>query len=162
MKTNLPMQFLIDKRTTSIIVKREFKAPLSSVWSAWTEPEILDLWWAPRPWKSQTKTMNFVDGGKRLYAMVGPKGEKQWCLENYTSITPKTNFKYHDAFCDAEGNIDTNFPRSDWNVEFTDKSDSTYVNVTIKHNSLEDLEKIIQMGFKEGFIMAMDNLDELF
>ncbi|WP_416443829.1 SRPBCC domain-containing protein [Leeuwenhoekiella sp. A16] len=163
MKTNLRMQFLIDKETTSIIVKREFKAPLSSVWSAWREPEILDQWWAPRPWKSQTKVMNFVEGGKRLYAMVGPKGEEQWCLVNYTSITPKTNFKYHDAFCDAEGNIDTKyFSGSQWNVDFTDHSDSTFVNVTVKYNSHEDLEKIIQMGYKEGFIMAMENLDELF
>ena len=106
--------------------------------------------------------MDFKEGGQRLYAMVGPEGEEHWALADYTSITPKSNFKYLDAFCDNEGNLNTEFPRSDWNVSFSEKDKLTVVDVTIKHEKLSDLEQIIAMGFKEGFTIAMEGLDEIF
>lgn len=162
MKSNLLMNFTIDKENNTVNVKREFSASLSNVWSAWTETEILDQWWAPAPWKSRTKSMEFKEGGRRLYAMVGPEGEEHWALADYTSISPKTNFKWLDAFCDSEGNLNEDFPRSDWDVTFSEKDNSTFVDVIIKHEKLSDLEMIIEMGFKEGFTIAMEGLDEIF
>lgn len=162
METNLLMNFTVDKENITVYVKREFNAPLSDVWSAWTEPEILDQWWAPSPWKSRTKNMDFTEGGRRLYAMVGPNGEEHWAIADFTSITPKSNFKYLDAFSDSEGNLNTDFPRSDWNVNFSEQGNSTIVDIAIKHDKLSDLEKIIEMGFKEGFTIAMEGLDDIF
>ncbi|KAF2516587.1 SRPBCC family protein [Flavobacterium foetidum] len=162
MKNNLLMDFTVNKETSTVHVKREFNADLSAVWSAWTEQEILDQWWAPAPWKSRTKSMEFKEGGRRLYAMVGPEGEEHWALADFTSISPKTNFKWLDAFCDSEGNINTEFPRSDWDVTFSEQGTSTFVNVVIKHDKLSDLEMTIQMGFKEGFTIALEGLDSIF
>ncbi|KFF06260.1 SRPBCC family protein [Flavobacterium reichenbachii] len=162
MKTNLEMDFIVDKENNTVNVKREFNAPLSNVWAAWTEAKILDQWWAPAPWKSRTKSMDFKEGGRRLYAMVGPEGEEHWAIADFTSISPKTNFKYLDAFSDSEGNLNTDFPRSQWDVNFSEQGNSTIVNISIKHDKLSDLEKIIEMGFKEGFTIAMEGLDEIF
>ena len=162
MKSNLLMNFTVDKENNTVNVKREFNDSLSQVWSAWTEPQILDLWWAPAPWKSKTKSMKFEEGGRRLYAMLGPEGEEHWAIADYTSIHPKTNVKWLDAFSDSEGNLNKEFPRSDWDVTFSEKDGSTFVDVVIKHEKLSDLEMIIQMGFKEGFTIAMEGLDEIF
>jgi uncharacterized protein YndB with AHSA1/START domain len=162
MKSNLLMNFTVDKENSTVNVKREFNAPLADVWSAWTQPEILDQWWAPAPWKARTKKMDFKEGGRRLYAMVGPEGEEHWAIADFTSITPKSNFKYLDAFSDSEGNLNKDFPRSDWNVNFSEQGNSTIVDIVIKHEKLSDLEKIIEMGFKEGFTIAMEGLDEIF
>lgn len=162
MKSNLLMNFTVDKETSTVNVKREFNAPLSAVWSAWTEAEILDQWWAPAPWKARTKSMEFKEGGRRLYAMVGPEGEEHWAIADFTSISSKTNFKYLDAFSDSEGNLNKEFPRSDWDVNFSEQGGSTFVDIAIKHEKLSDLEMIIQMGFKEGFTIAMEGLDAIF
>jgi len=162
MKSNLLMNFTVDKENSTVNVKREFNAPVANVWSAWTEAEILDQWWAPAPWKSRTKSMNFKEGGQRLYAMVGPEGEEHWALADFKSITPKTNFKYLDAFCDSEGNLNNDFPHSDWDVTFSHHGNSTFVDIVIKHEKLSDLEMIIEMGFKEGFTIAMEGLDKIF
>lgn len=162
MKSNLLMNFTVDKETSTVNVKREFNASLSAVWSAWTEAEILDQWWAPAPWKARTKSMEFKEGGRRLYAMVGPEGEEHWAIADFTSISPKTNFKYLDAFSDSEGNLNKEFPRSDWDVNFSEQGGSTFVDIAIKHEKLSDLEMIIQMGFKEGFTIAMEGLDIIF
>ncbi|MBW1656636.1 SRPBCC family protein [Flavobacterium quisquiliarum] len=162
MKSNLLMNFTVDKENNTVNVKREFTASLPNVWSAWTEAAILDQWWAPAPWKSRTKSMEFKEGGRRLYAMVGPEGEEHWALADYTSINPKTNVKWLDAFCDSEGNLNKEFPRSDWDVTFSEEGNSTFVDVAIKHEKLSDLEMIIQMGFKEGFTIALEGLDAIF
>lgn len=106
--------------------------------------------------------MDFKEGGRRLYAMVGPQGEEHWAIADFTSISPKTNFKYLDAFSDSEGNLNTDFPRSNWNVNFSEQGNSTIVDIAIKHDKLSDLEKIIEMGFKEGFTIAMEGLDDIF
>jgi uncharacterized protein YndB with AHSA1/START domain len=155
------MDFSVDKENSKVKVKREFAAPKETVWAAWTEPELLDQWWAPKPWQSRTKTMDFTEGGRRLYAMVGPEGEESWAFADYLSINPKDNFKHKDGFCDENGNVNLDFPSSEWNVDFTESNGSTVVMIEIQHRSLSDLEKIIELGFKEGFIMALENLDEM-
>lgn len=162
MKTNLLLDFTVDKDNSTIIVKREFDAPVDFVWRAWTEAELLDKWWAPKPWQSKTKSMNFEEGGRRLYAMQGPQGEEHWALADYTSISPKNNFQQLDAFCDKDANLNTQMPRSQWSVDFEPANDSTTtVTVHIKHEKFEDIQTIIEMGFKEGFTMALENLDEV-
>ncbi len=155
------MDFMVDKENSTVTVKREFDASQSDVWAAWTEPEILDQWWAPHPWKSKTKSMEFKVGGRRLYAMVGPNGEEHWSLADYTSITPKTNFKHIDGFCDDQGNLNRDMPRSNWNVDFTELHGTTTVEILIEHQSLTDLEMHIKMGFKEGFTAGLNQLEEL-
>ena len=100
MKTDLLFDFTVDKTAKTVNITREFDAELSLVWDAYTKPEILDQWWAPRPWTSKTKFMNFEVGGRRFYAMVSPEGREHWSIQRYTSISPKTNFKMFNAFAD--------------------------------------------------------------
>src|SRR5688572_6195752 len=111
MKQSLFMNFLVNKENKQIKVEREFDAPLNLVWAAWTESEILDQWWAPKPWKTETKEMNFTEGGYWLYAMKGPEGEVHWCRADYQSIKPLKSFSGLDAFCDEAGNVNTDLPR---------------------------------------------------
>ncbi len=60
-----------DAANKKLIVVREFDAPLEQVWKAWTDKDILDKWWAPKPWKAKTKSMDFREGGAWLYSMGG-------------------------------------------------------------------------------------------
>lgn len=162
MESNLLMNFTVDKENKTVNIKREFNASLSDVWSAWTEAEILDQWWAPAPFKSQTKSMEFKEGGRRLYAMVGLEGEERWSSFDYTSISPKTNFKYASTFCDSVGNPNSEFASSYWSVSFSEQDNSTFVDIAIKRDSLPELEKLIEMGFKEGITVTMKSLDKIF
>ncbi|HEY3372854.1 MAG TPA: SRPBCC domain-containing protein [Prolixibacteraceae bacterium] len=160
-KTSLLMDFSVDRENKKISVKREFAAPLSKVWAAWTESELLDQWWAPKPWRAQTKYMDFRVGGYWIYAMVGPDGTTQWSRADFKSINPLKSFSGLDAFCNENGIIDNSFPRSLWNNEFSETSDTTLVSIVITYDQVYDLEKYLDMGFKEGFTAALENLDEL-
>lgn len=161
MKTSLLMNFSVDKENRKIKVEREFAAPVSKVWAAWTESHLLDQWWAPKPWKARTKTMDFREGGHWLYAMVGPDGSAHWSRADFKAIIPLKSYTGLDAFCDEAGHVDQTFPRSSWTNRFTGKDEGTLVSIEIDYEKPEDLEKIMEMGFKEGFTAAMENLDEL-
>jgi uncharacterized protein YndB with AHSA1/START domain len=105
--------------------------------------------------------MEFKEGGRRLYKMQGPEGDEHWCFADYTSINPEDQFTYTDGFCDSNGNKSDFIAGSDWTVDFKESDGTTTVFVEIQHQSLEDLEKIIEMGFKEGFTVCLNQLEEL-
>lgn len=159
MTTNLLFDFTVDKAAKTVYITREFNAELSLVWDAFTKPELLDQWVAPKPWISRTKQMNFEVGGRRFYAMVSPEGQERWAIQKYTSITPKTNFKMFNAFADKDENPE--LPGSEWDFNFSEEGGITKVNITIYNESLARMEKMIEMGFKEGYALSMKNLEEL-
>lgn len=159
MKNDLLFDFTVDKTKKTVTMTREFAADLSLVWDAYTKQEILDQWWAPKPWASKTKFMDFEVGGRRFYAMVSPEGQERWSIQQYTSISPKTNFKMSNAFADKDENPE--LPGSEWDFNFSEQNGKTKVSITIYNESLARLEKMIEMGFKEGSAMTMQNLEEL-
>ncbi|MFZ1704198.1 MAG: SRPBCC domain-containing protein [Saprospiraceae bacterium] len=160
MNKSILFQFDVDKKNNKIFVKRSFAAPLDLVWAAWTDPAILDLWWAPKPYKTETKSMNFTVGGVWLYCMVSPKDERHWCFFKYTDIQHEKSYAGWDAFCDENGEANDTKPIVDWFNSFSAQGDETTVTLEITFKSLTDLEAIIDMGFKEGFTMGMENLDQ--
>jgi len=159
MTNNLLFDFTVDKAAKTVFITREFDADLSLVWDAFTKAEILDQWVAPKPWRSKTKYMDFKVGGQRFYAMVSPEGQERWAIQKYTSINPKTNFKMFNAFADKDENLE--LPGSNWDYAFSEQDGTTKVSITIYNESLTRMEKMIEMGFTEGFKMSMNNLENL-
>ncbi len=159
MKNNLPFDFTVNKSTKTVFIYREFAAEISLVWDAFTKQEILDQWWAPKPWASKTKYMDFKVGGKRFYAMVSPEGQEHWSIQKFTFISPTTNFKMLNAFADKDENPE--LPGSNWDLNFSELNGITKVNITIKNESLERMEKMIEMGFQGGFTMTLNYLENL-
>src|SRR5574338_423294 len=158
MSTDLQFDFTVDKAAKTVFITREFAAPLSLVWDAFTKPEFIDQWIAPAPWKARTKYMNFEVGGKRFYAMISPEGEERWAIQEYTAITPKTNFKMYNAFADKDENPE--LPGSEWDHTFSEQNGKTKVNITIYNESLERMERILD-GFTQGMKMSLSNLENL-
>ncbi|UYQ95571.1 SRPBCC domain-containing protein [Chitinophaga horti] len=153
--------FKVDKEKNKIYVDRSFNAPLDLVWAAWTEAEILDQWWAPKPYRAETKSMDFRPGGQWLYAMISPEGEKHWSFFKYDTINPEKDYAGSEGFCDENGTPTSSMPNSQWSNRFTAQGDdSTLVNIELQFKSLADLEALVKMGFKEGFAMGMENLDQ--
>lgn len=160
MNTAILFNFDVDKKNNSIHVDRSFNAPIDLVWAAWTEAEILDQWWAPKPFQAVTRSMDFRVGGQWHYNMLGPEGDAQWCLFEYESIETEKYFSGIDAFCDENAKMDNTKPRVKWKNEFSEEEDSTMVTILLHFDSLEDMETILQMGFKEGFTAGLENLDQ--
>jgi uncharacterized protein YndB with AHSA1/START domain len=145
----------------TMTVERSFDAPRERVWAAWTQSELLEKWWAPLPWKARTRSFDFTEGGHWHYYMEGPKGERHWCLVRYRTIETLKRFAGFDGFCDEEGTPNPDMPAMDWNNAFGGDGKRTDVRVTITFVSAEDMKRIVEMGFREGFTMGLDQLDAM-
>lgn len=158
MTSELLFEFTVDKAKKTVYITREFDAELSLVWDAFTKQEYLDQWLAPKPWTAKTKYMDFKVGGKRFYAMISPEGQERWIIQEYTSITPKTNFRMYNAFADKDENPE--LPGSEWDHTFSEQNGTTQVKITIYNESFERMEKLME-GFRQGFTATLKNLEDL-
>lgn len=161
MTAKLLFDFQVNQEKNTITVRREFAAGRQLVWDCHTKSELLEQWFAPKPWKARTKSMDFREGGHWHYAMCGPDGEEHWARMDYISIQPIESFKAWDGFCDAAGEMNAELPQAEWHSTFEELPDTTLVQTVVTYQSLGDLETVIQMGMKEGLTMALDQLEEL-
>jgi len=166
MKNNLLFDFRVDKTINTVFINRELAAELSLVWDAFTKPEILDQWGAPAPWTTQTISMNFKVGGRRFYKMISPEGQEYFSVQDFTSISPKTNFKYISGMSDKDENINPEFYGAQNNLDFSEANGPDSYRVTtfrmnIKYKDLATLEMMANDRFKEGFTMTLNILEKL-
>ncbi len=157
---NLQFDFLVDKETNTITVRREFRANRQLVWDCHTKSELLDQWWAPKPFTNTTKSMDFSAGGRWFYFMSDPNGARHYCCMDYLKIDAIESYHALDGFCDENGVLNEAMPRSTWNASFHDNGENTLVETILEYNSLADLEAVVQMGFKEGLSAGFDQLDD--
>ncbi len=161
---NLLFDFTVDKATATIHVTREFAADLDLVWDAFTNAEILDKWVGPKPYRVQTREMDFREGGRWLYAMIGPENTAptRYSLAEFVKIQPKSSFTTKNSFSDENGHpIDSGFTFSITKNSFKAVGDKTTVQIAKKMESLAQLEKFIEGGyFEKGTASGFSNLDE--
>lgn len=160
MKKLVEFRFEVDVPNQKMHVVRQFRASRSLVWKAWTDPSILCHWWAPKPWTCETKSMELKAGGRWHYCMVGPEGERHWCLAEFTGVQPESRLQSFDYFCDESGNIHQGKPRTDWDIRFLENEDETIVDIDVLFKDIDDMNRILEMGFREGFTMGLDNLEQ--
>ena len=150
-----------DFQEKSILVSREFNAPLETVWRAFTESELLEKWWAPKPWSAETKHMDFSVGGYWLYAMVSPENQKHWGKMNFLAIDELVSYDIQDMFCDEEGNTNDALPVSSGKNTFTKTEKGTLVAFKTFYTNEEEVQKIVEMGFEQGITMTFEELANL-
>lgn len=144
-----------------IVVASKFKAPSAVIWDAFTNPKTLEKWWAPKPYKAKTKEMDFREGGRWLYYMLSPEGQKTWGMSEFKSIVPGKSYTASDAFTDENGNIDPKFARAMWTNTFSEENGVTTVVSSISFEKEDDMREMLKMGFEEGYKMGLGQLQEI-
>lgn len=153
--------FETDLAEKKIHVEREFNAPVEKVWKAWTDPDLLEQWWGPKPWVARTKRMDFTVGGDWLYAMEGPAGEQHWSYAKFTAIEEGSRFAADVNFSDENGNAVSGAPASHWDNKFIAVGDKTKVIIDVTFDNDAHIKKLLDMGFEGGFSIGLNQLDEL-
>ena len=141
----------INSRTLSL--KRTFNVPLKLVWEAWTQPEHIVRWWAPKGMKITVIEHNFRVGGKWKYVMPMPDGSEftsegvYSVIVEFEKIFSSANFKPMtegveiQAFFEANGEDKTNFI------------------FNVVHPTEEYCKQQEKMGFYNGWGSAFDRLE---
>lgn len=155
-------KFEPDMSAKIIYISREFNAPVGKVWKAFTEPDLIEKWIAPKPWVVKTKIMDFTVGGIWLYAMISPEGQKHWSYAEFTTIEIGSAIASTNMFSDEDGKTAANGPKSHTTTKFSSIDGyKTKVDVTKTFTDEATVKMFVEMGFKEGTIMGYNQLDEL-
>ncbi len=161
MKSTLLFDFTVNRESKTIHIKREFDAPPELVWQAWTTAELLDRWCAPNPYRTETKTLDFREGGFWHYAIVSPDGKKHWSRYDYKKIEPQKSITELRVFSNENGAVNPGFPRTECSIIFSKTDGKTLVTIVEKYGSHEMFEKMATHSHKKGFSSHLENLDEL-
>ncbi|HTE00076.1 MAG TPA: SRPBCC domain-containing protein [Mucilaginibacter sp.] len=151
-----------DLAAKKIYISREFNASIEKVWRAWTEPDLIEKWIAPKPWTAETKILDFTVGGVWLYAMVGTEGHKHWVYAEFTAIEIGSAISTLGMFCDGDGNPVANGPKSYRDTKFLSiEGNRTKVDSVITFEEESTIQMFVEGGFKEGTTMTLNQLEEL-
>lgn len=148
---------------TTLRITRTFDAPLSRVWEAFTNPELIKKWWGPKDFSAPSIQIDFREGGKYLYCMRGAMGpgmpeQDFWSGGEYTEIVPMKKIVCTDHFADAEGhymNAATIGMPGVWpdemlvTFEFTEENGKTTLTVTHVGHPIE-MKENATMGWNQS------------
>lgn len=159
----MPMKSIhTDPEQLTMTVIAEFDAPIERVWQVWADPRQLERWWGPPPFPATFVDHDLSVGGRSLYYMTGPEGDKHHGWWMVTAAQPPHRLEFEDGFADSSGNPDDELPRT--NVTMTldgEIGGPTLMTVESRFRSLEAMEQMVEMGMEEGFTLAVGQIDDL-
>jgi len=154
--------FEADIAAKKIHITREFNAPVEKVWKAWTDPELLEKWWSPKPNVAKTEVMDFTVGGIWKFAMVTATGAKHWLCARFTDIEPGKLIATTAVFCDADGNVVGGESKWHRDTKFKAIEDNrTKVEIDITFEDEATIKMFAEGFFKQGTEISYNQLDEL-
>ena len=148
-----------DADNLTMTVVADFAAPVERVWSAYSDPRQLERFWGPPGWPATFTAWDHTVGGKAVYAMNGPRGERSSGSWEFLSIDEPRGFEVIDSFVDENGTPLDGFPAQRMSFAFEPTADGTRMVTTSHFDSVAALEQVVSMGQVEGIKMAMSQLD---
>jgi uncharacterized protein YndB with AHSA1/START domain len=150
-----------------INIVRIFNAPREKVWTAWTTPELIKQWFAPKPLTCPSANVDLRVGGKYLHAMRDPSGKLFWSGGVYKEIRKPELIVASDYFANEKGEpIDPNtygmgadFPKEGLvRTTFEDVKGKTRLTVHYEPKTQAAYDAMLKTGMIEGWNMCLDNL----
>ncbi|MGN6742787.1 MAG: SRPBCC family protein [Amnibacterium sp.] len=150
-----------DLDALTMTVTAEFAADVRRVWSLYADPRRLERHWGPPGWPATFVRHELVPGARSHYFMSGPDGERAHGMWVVTAVDAPRSFEVDDAFADEHGEPlpDPGFVHM--RGELTPVDGGTLVVFTTRFVSLEQLQRMLEMGMEEGMRLAMGQIDGL-
>lgn len=148
-----------DAENLTMTVVADFAAPIERVWSAYSDPRQLERFWGPPGWPATVTAWDHTVGGRAVYSMSGPRGEKSSGAWEFVSIDAPNSFEVIDSFVDESGKPLDGFPAQRMSFVFEPTAEGTRMVTTSHFDSVDALEQVVEMGQVEGLKMAMAQLD---
>jgi uncharacterized protein YndB with AHSA1/START domain len=151
--------------TRTIRIERVFDAPRELVFEAWTNPEYLLRWYAPRGCSIHFAHIDVRPGGKFHSCIHNPSFGECWCTGIYKEIVRPERILYSIALADSAGNEidpvkaghDPRWPRMTL-VKVTLEDVGGATRLTLEQNALESLAK--ETGAYPSWLEMLDRLGE--
>ena len=151
-----------DYDNLTITVIAEFDAPIDQVWELWTDPRKLERWWGPPGYPATFEKHDLSPGGEVTYFLTGPEGDKSWGAWRVTAVDPPTSIEFtEDACADPDNTAVKDMSVHSVSVRLRERDGGTRMEMRLRFESREDMDKLIEMGTAEGLQQAIGQMDAL-
>jgi uncharacterized protein YndB with AHSA1/START domain len=144
-------------------LERLLDALRANVWRCWTEPKLLEQWFAPPSWTTEVKTLELRPGGASHIVMHGPSGEVSDGVGVFLEAVPEQRLVFTNAF--TSGWIPARHPAvvpfMTTIIEMSDEDGKTRYVVRALHWTEEARKRHEEMGFHEGWEQTSGQLEAL-
>lgn len=142
-----------------LVLTRMIPVPPARVFEAWTRPELMKQWFAPKPWTTPVVEVDLRVGGANLIVMRGPDGTEFPNRGVYLEIVQNEKLVFTDAYVKAWE--PSNKPFMTVTLTFEDVGGQTRYTARVQHWSAADREMHEKMGFHQGWGICADQLAAL-
>ncbi|GGC54858.1 SRPBCC domain-containing protein [Hoyosella rhizosphaerae] len=150
-----------DTEALTLTVVAEFSAPLRRLWDAYLDPRQLERFWGPPGYPATFTRHDGSPNGTSAYYMTGPNDERYHGYWKWVAVTPEKSFEVVDGFANPDGTPHDELPTSRTAFTFETVDNGSRVTTVTTFASLEDLEKLLEMGMEEGLQEAMGQIDDV-
>jgi len=142
-----------------LILTRVIDAPPEKVFRAWTDPELLRQWFAPKPWTTPNVEIDVRAGGSSLFVMRDPDGNEFPNRGVYLEVVKNQRLVFTDAFTRAWEPSPKPFMTVI--LTFEDLGGKTRYTARVRHWTEADREAHEKMGFHAGWAMCTEQLADV-
>jgi uncharacterized protein YndB with AHSA1/START domain len=142
-----------------LVLTRLIDAPPEKLFRAWTEPELLKQWFAPKPWTTPHAELDVRPGGSCLVVMRSPEGQEFPNPGVYLEVVPNRRLVMTDAYVKAWEPSEKPFMTVI--ISFEPEGGKTRYTARARHWSVADREEHEKMGFHEGWGQCADQLADV-
>jgi len=149
-----PNRTMVERKSErELVITRTFNGPARIVFEAWTKPELLKLWWAPKSMDMSLVSCEAdVRAGGTYRFVFGLGGSKTMAFfGKYLEVKPHALLVWTNEEGDGGEAVTT--------VTFEEKAGKTLLVLRERHPSKEAVDEAI--GFGEGLRETFGQLDEL-
>jgi uncharacterized protein YndB with AHSA1/START domain len=140
-----------------LVFERTFDAPRELVWRAFTDPEMVPLWWGPHGTTATVVEMDVRPGGKWRYVSAAADRDDVAFFGEYLEVDPPASLTWTFLF-DVEGFGTQGGPET---FVFEDLGGRTKVTSTAQMGSSEAIDGALATGMVGGAIETWDRLAAL-
>ena len=142
-----------------LVLERMIDAPCDRLYRAWTEPELLKQWFAPRPFTTPVAELDVRPGGANCIVMRDPDGHDHPNRGVYLEVVPNERLVFTDAYTDAW--TPSAKPFMTVILSFEAVGGRTRYTARVRHWTREDRDAHEAMGFHQGWGQCADQLAAL-
>ncbi len=145
--------------THELVLTRLIDAPGEKLFRAWTDPDLLKQWFAPKPYTTPVAELDVRPGGANYIVMRSPEGQDLPNRGVYLEVVENEKLVFTDAFTSAW--VPSEKPFMTVTLTFEDEGGQTRYTARVLHWTEEDRKAHEEMGFHQGWGQCADQLADL-